>query len=69
MPLDIALEDKLLSAAPERTVSVREAFGVDSDMQVPAFGAGDPHVPELDRSYRFDPQTTNTPPAGRTSCS
>ncbi len=58
MALDIALEDKLLSSAPERMVSVRDAFGVDSDMQVPAFGAGDPHVPELDSNYRFDPQTT-----------
>ncbi len=58
MALDIALEDKLLSSAPDRVVSVREAFGVDSDMKVPAFGAGDPHVPELDPSYRFDPQTT-----------
>ena len=58
MALDISLEDKLLSAAPDKSVSVRDAFGVDSDMQVPAFSAGDPHVPELDRSYRFDPQTT-----------
>ncbi len=58
MALDIALEDKLLSSAPDRTVSVRDAFGVDSDMKVPAFSAGDPHVPELDPNYRFDPQTT-----------
>ncbi len=58
MALDIALEDNLLSCAPDRMVSVRDAFGVDSDMKVPAFAAGDPHVPELDPSYRFDPQTT-----------
>ena len=58
MALDIALDDDLLTAVPDRTVSVREAFGVDSDMQVPAFSTGDPHVPELDRSYCFDPQTT-----------
>ena len=58
MALDIALEDHLLSAAPDKSVSVREAFGVDSDMQVPAFSTGDPHVPELDPNYRFDPQTT-----------
>ncbi|WP_174300717.1 cobaltochelatase subunit CobS [Caulobacter sp. S45] len=58
MALDIALEDKLLSSAPDRMVTVREAFGVDSDMKVPAFSAGDPHVPELDPNYRFDPQTT-----------
>ena len=58
MALDLALEDKLLSAAPDRMVSIRDAFDVDSDMQVPAFAAGDPHVPELDPNYRFDPQTT-----------
>ena len=50
--------DPLLSAAPDRTVSAREVFGVDSDMMVPAFSTADPHVPEIDESYRFDPQTT-----------
>jgi cobaltochelatase CobS len=39
-------------------VSVRETFGVDSDMMVPAFSEADSHVPELDDAYRFDPQTT-----------
>ena len=58
MALDIAIEDTLLASAPDRTVSVREVFGVDSDMQVPAFSTADSHVPELDASYRFDPQTT-----------
>ena len=58
MALDIAIEDTLLAAAPDRKVSVRDAFGVDSDMVVPAFSAADSHVPELDAGYRFDPQTT-----------
>ena len=50
--------DALRSATPDRTVSAREVFGVDSDMMVPAFSTADPHVPEIDESYRFDPQTT-----------
>jgi cobaltochelatase CobS len=50
--------DPLLSAAPDRMVSVRETFGVDSDMMAPAFSEADPHVPEVDPTYRFDPQTT-----------
>jgi cobaltochelatase CobS len=50
--------DPLLTAAPDRKVSVREVFGVDTDMMVPAFSTADAHVPELDESYRFDPQTT-----------
>ena len=53
-----ALSDPLLSFAPDHKVSVREVFGVDSDMMVPAFKTPDSHVPELDASYRFDPQTT-----------
>ena len=53
-----ALSDPLLSIAPDHKVSVREMFGVDSDMMVPAFKTPDSHVPELDPSYRFDPQTT-----------
>jgi len=51
-------DDKLLSLAPGRTVTVREAFGVDSDMKVPAFSERDEHVPEIDTAYKFDPQTT-----------
>jgi cobaltochelatase CobS len=58
MPLDISLDDPLLTAAPDRRVAVREAFGVDSDMTVPAFSTRDAHVPDLDEAYQFDPQTT-----------
>ena len=43
---------------PDTTVSAREAFGVDIDMQVPAFSVRTEHVPELDPSYRFDRETT-----------
>ena len=53
-----ANSDPLLSAAPDHKISVREAFGIDSDMMVPAFSTPDSHVPEADPSYRFDPQTT-----------
>lgn len=56
-PLDASI-DPLLTFEPHRTSSVRELFGVDSDMQVPVFEPGDSHVPELDPAYRFDPQTT-----------
>ena len=56
-PLD-ASPDPLVTLEPHRKVTVREAFGVDSDMVVPAFDTRDSHVPEIDDSYRFDPQTT-----------
>ena len=58
MPEVTDTADPLLSLAPDKTVSVREVFGVDSDMKVPAFSTRDAHVPDLDEAYRFDPQTT-----------
>ncbi|MFN7236963.1 MAG: AAA family ATPase, partial [Brevundimonas sp.] len=56
-PLD-AMPDPLLTLEPHRKVSVREAFGIDSDMLLPCFETRDSHVPEIDDAYRFDPQTT-----------
>jgi cobaltochelatase CobS len=58
MALDLFQDDALLSAAPDRRLGVRDLFGIDSDMVVPAFSAADAHVPEVDEAYRFDPQTT-----------
>ena len=58
MPPASDQDDKLLSLAPDRTVTVREAFGVDSDMKVPAFSQRDEHAPDIDPAYKFDPQTT-----------
>src|SRR6478735_7252827 len=46
------------AAVPDRQVSVREVFGLDSDMTVPAFSSRGEHVPEIDPAYRFDHDTT-----------
>ncbi|MBB3996252.1 cobaltochelatase CobS [Aureimonas pseudogalii] len=43
---------------PDAMVSVRETFGFESDLKVPAFKATDPHVPEIDPDYLFDKPTT-----------
>ena len=43
---------------PDRLVSVREVFGIDSELRVPAFGERDDHVPEVDPVYRFNPDVT-----------
>ena len=43
---------------PDRKVSVRKVFGVDSDMEAPAYSVADEHVPEFDPDYLFDKQTT-----------
>ncbi|HEY9163892.1 MAG TPA: AAA family ATPase, partial [Magnetovibrio sp.] len=44
--------------APDITVDVRQTFGIDVDMEVPAFSQGEEHVPEIDPSYQFDYETT-----------
>ena len=43
---------------PDIFVSAKEVFGVDIDMQVPAFSVRTEHVPEVDATYRFDKDTT-----------
>ncbi|UTV29284.1 AAA family ATPase [Photobacterium atrarenae] len=43
---------------PDIEVSVREVFGIDSDLRVPAFSVRDDHVPEIDPAYRFNPEVT-----------
>lgn len=47
-----------LDKEPDMKVSVRQSFGIDADLEVPAYSYGDPHVPDTDPDYRFDPKTT-----------
>ena len=44
--------------APDIKVSVRQTFGLDTDMECPAFSRSNEYVPELDEAYRFDRDTT-----------
>jgi cobaltochelatase CobS len=57
-------EDKLLTLVPDHEVNTRELFGVDFDAKAPAFTTRDPHVPDLDEAYKFDPETTRALVAG-----
>src|SRR6202171_3579524 len=43
---------------PDMKVSIRQLFGIDSDMEVPAYSEPDEHVPDVDQDYRFDRSTT-----------
>lgn len=47
-----------LSAKPTEDISVREVFGIDSDMSVKGFAERTDRVPELDSTYKFDRDTT-----------
>src|SRR6476620_1586404 len=49
--------DTVLSA-PDKMARIRYLFGIDSDMEVPAFSEADERVPDLDPAYVFDPDTT-----------
>ena len=43
---------------PDITISVQQTFGIDCDMQVPAYSQPAEHVPDVDEAYRFDHDTT-----------
>src|SRR5471030_193591 len=47
-----------VAGLPDMKVSIRQQFGIDSDMEVPAYSKPDEHVPELDSDYIFDRDTT-----------
>ena len=59
---DVALAARPLPTSaidvPDTTVDAREAFGIDTDLTVPAFSVRTEHVPEIDPSYQFDRETT-----------
>ena len=46
------------SGLPDMKVSVRQVFGIDSDLEVPAYSQAEEHVPDLDPDYLFDRETT-----------
>ncbi len=48
----------LPNGLPDIRVSVRQLFGIDTDMEVPAFSVASEHVPTVDEVYRFDRDTT-----------
>ena len=43
---------------PNKEYSVRETFGIDSDMKVMGYAETSPHVPPTDPDYLFDRNTT-----------
>ena len=51
MELDIA-------NMPDTQVDVRKVFGIDVDMEVPAYSDADAYVPDIDPDYIFDRATT-----------
>lgn len=54
----------IVAEEPDVRVSVRDVFGIDSTMTVPAFSARTEHVPEIDEAYRFNRDVTSALLAG-----
>jgi len=47
-----------VSPEPDTTVSVADTFGLDVDIQVPAYSQASEGVPDIDPDYLFDKSTT-----------
>ena len=47
-----------LNIKPDIRISVKQSFGIDSDMKINAFSKKNEFVPEIDKDYKFDRDTT-----------
>ena len=43
---------------PDIKLSIKQTFGIDSDMEVDAFSKKTDYVPDIDKTYKFDKDTT-----------
>ena len=47
-----------LNSAPDIKLSIKQTFGIDTDMEVDAFSKKNELVPDIDKDYIFDRDTT-----------
>ena len=47
-----------LNIKPDIKISIKQSFGFDSNMEVQAFSKKNELVPEIDKNYKFDRDTT-----------
>ena len=47
-----------INTVPDIKISVKQTFGIDSDLEVDAFSKKNEYVPEIDKNYKFDKDTT-----------
>ena len=47
-----------INTVPDIKISVKQTFGIDSNLEVDAFSKKNAYVPEIDKSYKFDKDTT-----------
>jgi cobaltochelatase CobS len=54
----MTIATEAVAGLPDMKVSVRQVFGIDSDLEVPAYSEAEEHVPDIDPDYLFDRTTT-----------
>ena len=47
-----------LNIKPDIKISVKQVFGIDSELNVEGFSKKNEYVPEIDKNYKFDKDTT-----------
>ena len=47
-----------INTIPDIKISVKQTFGIDSNLEVDAFSKKNEYVPEIDKNYKFDKDTT-----------
>ncbi len=47
-----------ITSIPDIKISVKQTFGIDSNLEVDAFSKKNDYVPEIDKNYKFDKDTT-----------
>ena len=47
-----------LNTQPDIKISIKQTFGFRSEMEVDAFSKKSEYVPEIDKNYKFDKDTT-----------
>ena len=47
-----------IKSTPDIKLSIKQTFGIESDMEVDAFSKSSEYVPEIDKTYKFDKDTT-----------
>jgi len=55
---EVKAKEGKYTSIPDTKVNVREVFGLDLDWDVPAFSEDTPNVPDIDKTYQFDHDTT-----------
>ena len=47
-----------INTVPDIKISVKQTFGIDSNLEVDALSKKNEYVPEIDKNYKFDKDTT-----------